>query len=95
MNLCSGSGTSGELTTHSSRHKNHVWAKYRWRMVQRIVQMACGRNATSTSEYRNVEERGPLVQRIAAHKGPESVDKQNPQRGTQSATTGILLSDTV
>ena len=64
-------------------------------MVQGIVQMACGRNAVSVSEHRNVEEHGPLVQRIAAHKRPKPVDKQDPQRGTQSATAGVLLSDIV
>ena len=64
-------------------------------MVQRIIQMACGRNASSTSEHRNVEEHSPLVQRITAHKGPKPVDKQDPQQGTQSAMAGILLSNTV
>ena len=64
-------------------------------MVQRIVQMACGRNAASASEHRNMEEYSPLVQRITAHKRPKPVDKQDPQRGTQSATAGVLLSDVV
>ena len=49
----------------------------------------------STSEHRNVEANGPLVQRITTDKGSESVDKQNPQRGTQSATARILLSNAV
>ena len=89
------SSASGELTTHSRWHKNPIWMKYGWRMVQRVVQMACGRNAMSAPKYRNLEEHSPLVQQIAAHKGPKSVDKQNPQQGTQNATARILLSDAV
>ena len=64
-------------------------------MVQRVVQMARRRNAMSASEYRNVEADSSLVQRIAAHKGPKPVDKQDPERGTQSVATGILLSDVI
>ena len=64
-------------------------------MEQRIIQMACRRNATSASKHRNVEEHGSLVQRITTHKRPEPMDEQNPQRGTQSTMTGILLSDAV
>ena len=64
-------------------------------MVQQVVQMAHGRNAMSASKHRNVEEHSSLVQRITAHKRPEPVGKQDPQRGTQSTMTGILLSDAV
>ena len=95
MILCSGSGTSGESTTHSSRHENPIWAKYERRMVQQIVQMACRRDATSASEHRGVEADSSLVQRIATNKRPNPVDKQDPERGTQNATTGILLSDVI
>ena len=64
-------------------------------MVQRIVQMACGRNAVGTSEHRDMEEHGSLVQQTAAHKRSDFMDKPGPKRGTQSATTGVLLSNIV
>ena len=95
MNLCGSSGMSGESMTHLSRHTNHVQTKYKRRMVQQIVQMACRRNATGAPEHRNLEKYGSLMQWITAHKRSHFMGKLNSQWGTESMTTRILLSDVV
>ena len=50
--LCGSSGESGKSTTYSSRHTNHVRTKYKRRMVQRVIQMACRRDAADEQAMR-------------------------------------------